>query len=45
MLLFKTSFIIFSVGKNQHVKIKITAILCDLIPSFQNIDNHMMSDI
>ena len=34
MLLLKTSFIIFSVGKNQHLKIKIIAILCGLIPSF-----------
>ena len=45
MLLFKTSFIILSVGKNQHLKIKITAILCGLIPSFQNIENHTMRDI
>ena len=32
-------------AKTQELKIELNAILCGLIPSFQNIENHTMSDI
>ncbi len=39
-------FIYFGGGpKTQQLKIELNAILSGLIPSFQNIDNHTMSDI
>ena len=31
--------------KTEQLKIELNAILCGLIPSFQNIENHTMSDI
>ena len=39
-------FIYFGGGpKTQQLKIELNAILSGLIPSFQNIDKHSMSDI
>ena len=32
-------------AKTQELKIELNAILCGLIPSYQNIENHTMSDI